>query len=69
MSNESNSPKIPIVCPACDTRTRVPFPEVEAAVSRHNEGIHGGETIAAVDPDVFDQLADYVAADLGLLDE
>jgi hypothetical protein len=69
MSDDPDPPEIPIVCPACETRTRVPFPEVEAMVARHNEGVHDGESVAAVDPDVFDQLADYVAADLGLLDE
>jgi hypothetical protein len=47
----------------------VPFPDVEETVERHNEGVHDGEQVAAVDPDVFDQLADYVAADLGLLEE
>lgn len=66
--SDDESPNIPIVCPACDTRTRVPFSEVEEAVERHNDAIHDGETVAAVDPDVFDQLADYLAADLGLLE-
>lgn len=69
MSEDLDSPVIPVVCPVCDTRTRVPFPEVEGTVARHNEDIHDGEEVAAVDPDVFDQLADYVAADLGLLEE
>jgi len=69
MSEGSDPPEIPVVCPACGTRTRVPFPDVEETVDRHNEEIHDGETIAAVDPDVFDELADYVAADLGLLDD
>lgn len=69
MSEEPDSPEIPIVCPECDTRTRVPFPDVEETVKRHNAGVHDGEQIAAVDPDVFDQLADYVASDLGLLEE
>ncbi len=64
-----NAPEIPIVCPACDTRTRIPFPEVEETVARHNEELHDGQSVASVDPDVFDQLADYVASDLGLLDE
>lgn len=69
MSDDSDPPQIPIVCPACGTRSRVPFPEVEATVDRHNEGVHDGEEIAAVDPDVFDRLADYVAADIGLLEK
>jgi hypothetical protein len=66
---ESDPPEIPVVCPECDTRTYVPFPEVEETVARHNDGVHDGEAVAAVDPDVFDQLADYVASDLGLLEE
>lgn len=68
MSDESEPPEIPVVCPACETRTYVPFPDVEETIERHNGTQHDGETIAAVDPDVFDQLADYVAEDLGLLD-
>lgn len=69
MSDDTDPPAIPVVCPECGTRTSVPFPDVETTVERHNEELHGGETVAAVDPDVFDRLADYVAADLGLLDE
>ena len=67
--SESEPPEIPVVCPECTTRTYVPFPDVEETIARHNEGVHGGESVAAVDPDVFDQLADYVAEDLGLLEE
>jgi hypothetical protein len=37
------------VCPDCDTRTKVPFPDVEDAVARHNEQLHDGEAVAAVD--------------------
>lgn len=62
-------PEIPVVCSECGTRTYVPFPDVEEAVARHNENLHDGETIAQVDPDLMDELADRVARDLGLLDE
>ena len=62
-------PDIPVVCPECDTRTTVPFPEVEDAVARHNKGVHDGEAVAEVDPAVMDRLADFVAEDLGLLGE
>ena len=65
---EGDLPDIPVVCTECDTRTTVPFPEVEDAVARHNEGVHDGEAVAEVDPAVMDQLADFVAEDLGLLD-
>jgi hypothetical protein len=66
---EDDLPDIPVVCTECDTRTTVPFPEVEDAVARHNEGVHDGETVAEVDPAVMDRLADFVAEDLGLLGE
>ncbi|QLD85171.1 hypothetical protein HWV23_05355 [Natronomonas halophila] len=68
MSDEE-LPEVPVVCSACDTRTRVPFEDVEDAVARHNEQLHDGEEIAEVDPAVLDQLADFVAEDMGLLDE
>lgn len=61
------TPEIPVVCAECDTRTRVPFEDVETAIARHNEQQHDGESIAEVDPAVMDQLADFVAEDLGLL--
>lgn len=69
MSDDSKRPAIPVVCPECDTRTRIPFSDVDEAVDRHNENVHDGEPLATVDPDVFDHLADHVAADLGLLEE
>jgi len=66
MSDEE-LPDIPVICEDCETRTKVAFDEVEAAVQRHNEQLHDGESVATVDPDVMDALADRVAADLGLL--
>ncbi|WP_018259435.1 hypothetical protein [Halomicrobium katesii] len=60
-------PDIPVICTDCDTRTRVAFDEVEAAVERHNEQLHDGEAVAQVDPEVMEVLADRVAEDLGLL--
>jgi hypothetical protein len=68
MTADDDEPEIPIVCSDCGTRTKIPFSEVEDAVARHNEQLHGGDAVAEVDPDVFDQLADYVADDLGLLE-
>ena len=68
MPSEQEPPEIPIVCPACETRTEVPFSDVEATVARHNEQLHGGEEIAAVDPAVLEELTDIVAEDLGLLE-
>jgi len=64
---DEDVPDIPVVCPDCDTQTKVPFPDVEDPVARHNEQLHDGEAVASVDPDVLDQLADFVAEDLDLL--
>ncbi|MFB6135557.1 MAG: hypothetical protein ABEJ04_02250 [Halobacteriaceae archaeon] len=64
MPDEDTSPDVPVVCPECETTTRVPLSEVAAAVERHNEQLHDGERVARVDPDVADQLADLVAEDL-----
>ena len=69
MADASDPPEIPITCPECDTRGHVPFPEVEMTLEEHNERLHDGEQIAAVDPAVFDHLADQLATDLGLLEE
>ncbi|MBX0294173.1 hypothetical protein [Haloarcula nitratireducens] len=66
MTADEELPKIPVVCTACDTRSRVAFDDVESAVERHNEQLHDGDAVAEVDPDVMDQLADRVAEDLGL---
>ncbi|CAI49651.1 uncharacterized protein NP_3120A [Natronomonas pharaonis DSM 2160] len=66
---DEDPPEIPILCSECDTRTKIPFPEVEATVERHNEQLHDGEPVAQVDPAVFDELADFVAEDLGLYED
>lgn len=65
--SDDELPDIPVICENCDTRTKVPFDEVEAAVERHNQQVHDGETVAQVDPEVMEVLADRVAEDLGLL--
>ncbi|MFW5917750.1 MAG: hypothetical protein ACOCRD_05010 [Halorubrum sp.] len=65
----SDEPSVPIVCTECETETRVPLSDVADALSRHNDGKHGGEEVAEVDPGLKDQLADLVAEDLGLFDE
>lgn len=68
MGSDDELPAIPVVCPACDTRTEVPFADVEDAVARHNEQLHDGESVAEVDPAVMEHLADFLARDLGLLE-
>jgi hypothetical protein len=65
----TEDPAVPIVCTECETETRVPLSEVADALSRHNEGTHGGEEVAEVDPGLKDQLADLVAEDIGLFEE
>jgi len=65
----SDDPTVPIVYPDCDTTTRVPLTEVADAVERHNENVHDGDDVAAVDPAIADRLADLVADDMGLLDD
>ena len=65
----SEEPTVPIVCTDCETETRVPLSDVADALSRHNEGTHGGEEVAEVDPALKDRLADLVADDLGLFEE
>jgi hypothetical protein len=46
----TEDPAVPIVCTECETETRVPLSEVADALSRHNEGTHGGKEVAEVDP-------------------
>lgn len=65
--SDDELPDIPVVCEGCGTRTKVAFDDVEAAVARHNEQQHDGESVAQVDPDVMEALADRVAEDLGFL--
>lgn len=62
-----SSPRVPIVCSACETKTRVQLAELAASVERHNQQQHDGEEIAEVDPALADELADLVAEELGLL--
>ena len=69
MSDNADQPEIPIVCPECETRSRIPFSEFEEALKNHNDRLHDGESVASVDPDVFDYLADRLVEDLGLLEE
>ncbi|ELY85289.1 MULTISPECIES: hypothetical protein [Natrialba] len=66
---DADSPRVPIVCDACETTSRVPLSAVADAVERHNTQLHDGEAVAEVDPDIADRIADLVATELGLLDE
>ncbi len=64
-----DEPSVPIVCPDCGTDTRIAVEDVGDSLEQHNERFHDGEEVAQVDPEVADQLADLVAADLGLLED
>lgn len=64
-----DEPTVPIVCPSCETSSRVSIDDVADAVDAHNDRHHDGDAVADVDPALKDQLADLVVDDLGLLDE
>lgn len=68
MSESEDSPTVPIICPACETTTRIPVGDLPESLDRHNEQMHDGEEIAHIDPDIAEQLQDLVAQDLGLLE-
>lgn len=64
---ESADIKVPVVCPECNTRSRVPLETANAAISRHNDRLHGGEDVAGIDPALKNELARLVAEDLEFL--
>lgn len=64
-----DDPRVPVVCPECETTSRVPLTDLAETVERHNDQLHDGEDIAEVDPDVADHIADLIATELGLLDD
>ena len=68
-ANADDDPRVPIVCPECDTSSRIPLPDVADAVARHNDRLHDGEDVARVDPDIVEHIADLAATDLGLLED
>lgn len=63
-----DEPAVPVICPDCETTTRVALPDVADAIERHNDQLHDGEQVAEVDPDISEHLVDLVAEDLDLLD-
>lgn len=68
MSTDSDDdPEVPVVCPECDTETRVPIAELADSIDRHNDRLHGGEEVAQVDPELAEHLTDIVAEEMGLL--
>ncbi|MFB6079901.1 MAG: hypothetical protein ABEJ81_02695 [Haloferacaceae archaeon] len=69
MSDDVEAPRVPIVCPACETTTAVPVAKVGEALARHNDRLHDGRAVAEVDPAIRERVADLAAADLGLVDD
>jgi hypothetical protein len=63
----SDDPEVPIVCPDCETTSRVPLSSLATQLERHNERLHDGDDVAEVDPAVAESLADVVAEDLELV--
>jgi hypothetical protein len=59
-------PDVPVVCEECGTRTRVPLSDLADALDSHNDQLHDGDAAAEVDPEVADEVANLVAAELGL---
>ncbi|AFZ74407.1 hypothetical protein [Natronobacterium gregoryi] len=64
-----DEPRVPVVCPDCETTSRVPLSDLADSIDRHNEQLHDGDEVAEVDPDVADSLADLIATDLGLFED
>ncbi|WP_226480016.1 hypothetical protein [Natrinema amylolyticum] len=67
--SDGDAPRVPVVCPDCETTSRVPLSDVADAIERHNNQLHDGDDVAEVDPDVADRIADLVATELGLLED
>jgi hypothetical protein len=65
---DNQSPTVPYVCSGCESETAVPIDDVAAAIERHNQQLHDGNSVAQVDPAIKDELASLVAKDLGLID-
>jgi len=66
---DDESPRVPVVCPECETTSRLPLSDLEDAISRHNDRLHDGEDVAEVDPAITERLSELVIEDLGLMDE
>ena len=68
MASDDELPDIPVVCPECETTSRVALSDLAEAVTTHNENRHDGADVAHVDADIVDRIADLAAEDLGLTD-
>ena len=68
-SDADDVPRVPIICPECETQARIPLSDVAERLEKHNDRLHDGEEVAEVDPDVKESLADIVADEMGLLED
>ena len=68
MSTSDDTPTVPIICPECETTTRISIDNLAESLERHNEQLHDGEDVAHIDPDIADQIQNMVAEDMGLLE-
>jgi len=66
---DDEEPSFPVVCPECDTETRVALSDLEGSIDRHNDQLHDGDDVAEIDPAVADHVLDLAAEDMGLYDE
>jgi hypothetical protein len=64
--SDPDGPRVPIVCPECETETRVPLADLAETLERHNDRLHDGREVAEVDPAIAEEVADLVAEDMGL---
>lgn len=70
MSGEdAEEPSFPVICPECETETRVPLSDLEESIDRHNGQLHDGDEVARIDPDVAEEVLDLAAQDMGLYGE
>lgn len=65
-SMSDDEPDVPVVCPECETSTRIPLSRVGESVERHNEQMHDGEEIAQVDPAIASEIQNLITEDLDL---
>lgn len=66
---DEEEPAFPVICPGCETETRVALSDLEESIDRHNEQLHDGEEVAQIDPAVADEMLNLAAEDMGLYDE
>jgi len=68
MTDNTDDPRVPIVCEACGTETSVPLSTVGDQLEKHNENRHDGEECAEIEPALKSQIQNLVAKDIGLLE-